>query len=195
MPDSGVHIAGVDEAGRGPLAGPVTAAAVILDPDRIIQGLTDSKRLSPARRAALEVQITEQALAWSVAMATVEEVDQLNILRATLLAMQRAVAGLSRPPRLVLVDGDRCPRFHCPAKAVIRGDVLVGAISAASILAKVARDREMDRLDLLYPGYGFSGHKGYPTRAHMAALRQLGPSDIHRRSFRPVRQLLVPPRA
>ena len=183
-------IAGVDEAGRGPLAGPVTAAAVILDPVEPIRGLDDSKRLSAVRRAALEPEIKQRALAWFVATASVEEIDRVNILQATLLAMQRAVAGLKRSPRMVLVDGNRCPDLDCPAQAVVGGDATVPVISAASILAKVARDREMARLDGLYPGYGLARHKGYPTRAHIAALRELGPCEVHRRSFRPVRELL-----
>ncbi len=183
-------IAGVDEAGRGPLAGPVTAAAVILDPVEPIRGLDDSKRLSAVRRAALESEIKRRALAWFVATASVEEIDRVNILQATLLAMQRAVAGLKRSPRMVLVDGNRCPDLDCPAQAVVGGDATVPVISAASILAKVARDREMTRLDGLYPGYGLARHKGYPTRAHIAALRELGPCEVHRRSFRPVRELL-----
>jgi ribonuclease HII len=183
-------IAGVDEAGRGPLAGPVTAAAVILKPGDRIPGLADSKQLSPARRAALEGQVLRRALSWSVASASVEEIDNLNILQATLLAMQRAVAGLALVPGHVLVDGNRCPRLPCPAEAVVRGDATVAAIGAASILAKESRDREMRRLDLLHPGYGLSSHKGYPTREHMAALRALGPSPVHRRSFRPVQLAL-----
>lgn len=180
-------IAGVDEAGRGPLAGPVTAAAVILDPERPIAGLDDSKRLTAPRRAALEPVIMDRALAWYVAVASVEEIDRLNILHATMLAMRRAVDGLTVTPHRVLVDGNRCPQLLCPAEAVIGGDASVPAISAASILAKVARDREMQRLDLIYPGYGLAKHKGYPTRDHLAALRDLGPSIVHRRSFRPVR--------
>ena len=183
-------IAGVDEAGRGPLAGPVAAAAVILDPARPILGLDDSKRLSPARRAALEREIQRNAIAWAVAWSDVAEIDALNILRASLLAMQRAVAALSVRPQEVLVDGNHCPDFGCPAAAIIGGDARVATISAASILAKEARDRELLRLDALYPGYGLAGHKGYPTAAHFAALRQLGPSPVHRRSFGPVRALL-----
>jgi ribonuclease HII len=183
-------VAGVDEAGRGPLAGPVTAAAVILDPDRPIPGLDDSKRLSPARRWALDLEIQDKATAWAVAWADVAEIDALNILQASLLAMRRAVAALVVVPHEVLVDGNRCPNFGCPARAIVRGDALVAAISAASILAKEARDRELVRLDALYPGYGLARHKGYPTAAHLAALGQLGPSLIHRRSFGPVRALL-----
>jgi ribonuclease HII len=189
---SGHWIAGVDEAGRGPLAGPVTAAAVILDPTRPILGLDDSKRLTPARRAALEIEIQAKAIAWALGWADVTEIDALNILNATLLAMRRAVAALSVSPHEVLVDGNRCPDFGCPARAIVRGDSLVPAISAASILAKEARDRELVRLDGLYPGYGLTQHKGYPTAAHIADLHRLGPSPIHRRSFRPVRVLLGP---
>jgi ribonuclease HII len=184
-----VLIAGVDEAGRGPLAGPVAAAAVILDPARPIAGLDDSKRLSATRRARLEEAIKAEALAWSLAWATVAEIDVGNILQAALLAMQRAVAGLGVAPTEVLVDGNRCPILACPVRAIVGGDASVAAISAASILAKVARDREMQRLDALYPGYGFAEHKGYPTAAHRAALLRLGPSPVHRRSFRPVREL------
>jgi len=183
-------IAGIDEAGRGPLAGPVTAAAVILDPARPILGLDDSKRLSAASRAGLESEIQKFALAWSVASASPAEIDALNILQATLLAMQRAVLGLGFPPDLALVDGNRCPRLSCPVEAIVGGDGKVAAISAASILAKVARDREMQRLDARHPGYGLALHKGYPTPDHLAALRALGPSPIHRRSFRPVREVL-----
>jgi ribonuclease HII len=187
---AGPWVAGVDEAGRGPLAGPVTAAAVILDPARPILGLDDSKRLTSSRRAALEIEIQANAHAWAVAWADVAEIDALNILNATLLAMRRAVAALAVVPHEVLVDGNRCPNFGCPARAIVRGDSLVPAISAASILAKEARDRELVRLDGLYPGYGLAGHKGYPTAAHVAALRRLGLSPIHRRSFGPVRDLL-----
>ena len=181
-------MAGIDEAGRGPLAGPVTAAAVMLDPDWPIAGLADSKRLTAARRAALETEIQARALAWSVASASPAEIDALNILQASLLAMRRAVLGLSRVPDLALVDGNRCPALECPVQAIVGGDGKVAAIAAASILAKVARDRELVRLDALYPGYGLASHKGYPTADHLAALRALGPSPIHRRSFRPVRE-------
>jgi ribonuclease HII len=183
-------IAGVDEAGRGPLAGPVAAAAVILDPRRPIVGLADSKRLTPHRREALDLEIRDKALAFAVAFSTVEEIDRINILQASLLAMQRAVAGLGVVPQRVLVDGNRCPRLTCEAEAIVRGDCSVPAISAASILAKVARDSEMLVLDGAHPGYGFARHKGYPTREHLAALRELGPCALHRRSFRPVRLLL-----
>ncbi|NCA87430.1 MAG: ribonuclease HII [Gammaproteobacteria bacterium] len=181
-------VAGVDEAGRGPLAGPVTAAAVMLDPTRPIAGLADSKRLTAARREALETEIQTRALAWAVAAASPEEIDTLNILQASLLAMRRAVVALGRVPDLALVDGNRCPTLDCPVQAIVGGDGKVAAIAAASILAKVARDREMVRLDALYPGYGLAIHKGYPTAGHLAALRALGPCAIHRQSFRPVRE-------
>lgn len=183
--------AGVDEAGRGPLAGPVVAAAVILDPDRPIGGLADSKTLSAAQRSALAVLIREHSLAWAVAGASVEEIDTLNILQATLLAMQRAVAGLSARPELALVDGNRAPILACPVRTIVRGDATEPAISAASILAKVARDADMLRLDQQYPHYGFARHKGYPTSEHLAAIARLGPSPVHRRSFRPVRVCLI----
>ncbi len=185
-------VAGVDEAGRGPLAGPVTAAAVILGAEAL-PGLADSKVLAPARRERLAERIRAEALAWAVAEASVAEIDHLNILGATLLAMERAVAALGRPPAHVLVDGDRCPRLACPAQAVIGGDASVAAISAASILAKQARDAVMIALDEAYPGYGFARHKGYGTAEHLDRLRRLGPSPVHRRSFAPVRALLEPP--
>lgn len=184
-------IAGVDEAGRGPLAGPVSAAAVILDPSRPIRGIDDSKKLSAARRVILDREIRERALAWAVAWATVEEIDRINILQASLLAMQRAVAALAIQPRRILVDGNRCPEFGLEAEAVIGGDGLIPAIGAASILAKVARDQVMEQMDLDFPGYGFARHKGYPTRVHLAALRTLGACAQHRRSFGPVRALLA----
>ncbi|MCB1874622.1 MAG: ribonuclease HII [Chromatiales bacterium] len=186
----GQRIAGVDEVGRGPLAGPVVAAAVILDPDRPIVGLDDSKALSEARREALFEPIRERALAYAVASASVEEIDRINILQASLLAMQRAVEQLQPPPDLALVDGNRCPSLPCEARAVVGGDASVAAISAASILAKVTRDRLMHELDREYPGYGLARHKGYPTRAHVEALRTLGVSPLHRRSFGPVRRCL-----
>lgn len=184
-------VAGVDEVGRGPLCGPVVTAAVILDPARPIQGLNDSKKLSEARREALFDEICEKALAWSVARAEVEEIDRLNILHATLLAMQRAVEGLAVTPRLALIDGNRCPVLSVPSSAVVQGDARVPAIAAASILAKVSRDREMCALDLVYPGYGFAAHKGYGTAVHLEALRRLGPTPLHRRSFAPVRDCLA----
>ena len=186
----GVLVAGVDEAGRGPLAGPVTAAAVVLDPARQIPGLADSKRLTRQRRELLDRQIRDRALAFAVASATADEIDRINILQASLLAMKRAVGLLGIAPTRVLVDGNRCPELGCPAEPVVGGDASVPVISAASILAKVARDNEMLVLDNRFPGYGFARHKGYPTREHLAALRELGPCEQHRRSFRPVRELL-----
>lgn len=183
-------ICGVDEAGRGPLAGPVVAAAVILDPARPIAGLADSKKLSAARREKLAIEIRAQALAWCVAEASVAEIDALNILQATLLAMQRAVAGLALLPAEVLIDGNRCPRLDVPARAIVGGDATVAAISAASILAKTARDAGMLALHARYPLYGFDRHKGYGTAVHMAALREHGPSPEHRLSFAPVREAL-----
>jgi len=183
-------VAGVDEVGRGPLCGPVVTAAVILDPARPIIGLNDSKKLSEVRREELFEEICEKALAWCIARAEVDEIDRLNILHATMLAMKRAVEGLSVTPRLALIDGNRCPQLSVPSAPVIQGDGQVPAIAAASILAKVSRDREMRALDLCYPGYGLAGHKGYPTAAHLEALQRLGPTIIHRRSFAPVRNLL-----
>ena len=183
-------VAGVDEAGRGPLAGPVYAAAVILDPARLVMGLADSKTLSAARRDALALEIRAHALCWALGMATVEEIDRLNILQASLLAMTRAVAALSMAPSLALVDGNRAPSLECTVRTIVGGDASEPAISAASILAKVARDAVMCSLDTLYPGYGFARHKGYPTVAHVSALEQLGVSPVHRRSFGPVRRLL-----
>lgn len=180
------RVAGVDEVGRGPLAGPVVCAAVILDPRRPLQGLTDSKRLSPARRETLARQIRECALGWALGRAEVEEIDRLNIRRATLLAMRRAVLALTPAPDRVQVDGRECPELDCPVEAMVGGDRLMPAISAASILAKVARDAEMCALEHHHPGYGFAAHKGYGTAAHLAALRRLGPTAVHRRSFAPV---------
>ena len=186
----GPGIAGVDEVGRGPLAGDVVAAAVILDPQRPIDGLRDSKKLSESRREALAQLIRERALAWSVARASVAEIDELNILQASLLAMKRAVTALDPQPRYVLVDGNRLPRWDYPSEPVIKGDDRVSAIAAASILAKVQRDNELVALEAEYPGYGFASHKGYPTAAHLSALKKLGVSPVHRRSFGPVRELL-----
>lgn len=183
-------VAGVDEVGRGPLCGAVVTAAVILDPARPILGLNDSKKLTEARRELLFDEIREKALSWCIARAEVEEIDQLNILHATMLAMQRAVAGLHITPRLALIDGNRCPQLAVPSAAVVKGDSKVPAIAAASILAKVSRDREMQALDRQYPGYGIAGHKGYPTAVHLEALQRLGPTPVHRRSFGPVRRLL-----
>lgn len=184
-------LCGVDEAGRGPLAGAVFAAAVILDPARPVQGLADSKLLDPARRARLADAIRRDALAWAVASATVAEIDELNILRASLAAMARAVECLGVDPGEVVVDGLHVPGTRWPERAVVKGDRLVPAISAASILAKTARDAEMAELDLRFPGYGFARHKGYPTPEHLAALRSLGPCEIHRRTFGPVRDAIA----
>jgi ribonuclease HII len=181
-------VAGVDEVGRGPLCGAVVTAAVILDPSRPILGLNDSKKLTEARREKLYDEICEKALSWHIARAEVEEIDELNILHATMLAMQRAVEGLHIVPKLAMIDGNRCPKLSMPAQAVIQGDGKVPAIAAASILAKVSRDREMAAFELIYPGYGIGGHKGYPTPVHLEALARLGPTPIHRRSFAPVRQ-------
>lgn len=183
-------IAGVDEVGRGPLVGDVVAAAVILDPKRPIDGLADSKKLSEKRREHLYELIRERALAWCVGKASPAEIDELNILHATLLAMQRAVAGLKIAPDYALIDGNRCPVLACPAEAVVKGDARVAEISAASILAKVERDRQMQQLHLQFPEYGFARHKGYPTPEHLEALSRLGALPEHRRSFRPVREQL-----
>jgi len=183
-----VLICGVDEAGRGPLAGPVSAAAVILDPARPIEGLADSKKLSEKQRDRLAPLIRARALAWAVAYAEVEEIDRLNILQATLLAMKRAVEALSIRPQQVLVDGLYCPQTGIPSQAIVKGDSKVAAISAASILAKTARDELMLQLHGRYPQYGFDAHKGYPTAAHLAALREHGVSAVHRKTFKPVRQ-------
>lgn len=186
-------LAGVDEVGRGPLAGPVVAAAVILDPDNPIEGLADSKKLTEKRRELLFPLIKERALAWCIARASESEIDQLNILQASLLAMRRAVMGLTQKPDGVLVDGNRCPDLPYPSEAVVKGDSLVPAISAASILAKVVRDNEMVAFEETYPGYGFAAHKGYPTAQHMKALKTLGVTPIHRRSFGPVKNLISEP--
>ncbi len=183
-------ICGIDEAGRGPLAGPVVAAAVILDPSRRINGLNDSKQLTEERRNVLAVRIRERAIAWGVGVATVEEIDQVNIRQANFLAMQRAFAQLSVAPTHVLVDGNDPPPIACKVTCIVGGDALKPCISAASILAKTARDSMMVDLCAQYPGYGFSQHKGYGVAAHMEALRRLGPSPTHRRTFAPVRALL-----
>ncbi len=183
--------AGVDEVGRGPLAGAVVAAAVILDPDKPISGLADSKTLTEKTRIRLAEEIKTSALAWAIGRAEVEEIDQINILQASLLAMRRAVLLLSPQPEYALVDGNRCPDLPCPAQAIIKGDQTVAEISAASIIAKVARDQEMVEMDRLYPGYGFARHKGYPTKVHMQALQDLGITPIHRRSFGPVKKRLA----
>jgi len=183
-------VAGVDEAGRGPLAGPVVAGAVILDPENPIAGLKDSKRLTAMRRDALYAEIQEKALVWAVGRAEVEEIDRINILQATMLAMQRAVAALVPSAEHALIDGNRCPDLACPAQAIVKGDSRVAAISAASIMAKVTRDREMLSLDVRYPGYGFAQHKGYPSKAHIQALENLGVSPVHRCSYAPVRRIM-----
>ena len=185
------RLCGVDEAGRGPLAGAVYAAAVILDPARPVPGLADSKLLDPARREALAVAIRRDALAWAVAVATVEEIDSMNILRASLAAMSRAIGALQVDPDEVVVDGLHVPATAWPCRALVKADRLVAAVSAASILAKTARDEEMVRLDAAFPGYGFARHKGYPTPEHLDALRALGPCSIHRRSFGPVREAIA----
>ncbi len=186
----GADIAGVDEVGRGPLAGDVVAAAVILDPARPIEGLRDSKKLTEAKREALAIEIRERALAWAVARASVAEIDTLNILHASMLAMKRAVEALAPQPGYVLVDGNRLPVWQYASEPVVKGDDRVPAIAAASILAKVQRDNELVELEQTYPGYGFAKHKGYPTAAHLEALKTLGVTPVHRRSFAPVRKLL-----
>ena len=187
---NGRWIAGVDEVGRGPLAGDVVAAAVILDPATPIPGLNDSKKLSDKQRQELVMLIKEHALALSIGRSSVAEIDSLNILQASLLAMQRAVEALPRRPQLVYVDGNHLPNWRFQAKAIVRGDAKIPTIAAASILAKVTRDCEMEALDSLYPGYGLAKHKGYPTKQHLEALAKLGPSPIHRKSFAPVSALL-----
>lgn len=183
-------VAGVDEAGRGPLAGPVIAAAVILDDTCIIDGLRDSKKLSEARREVLYETIKEHALAWAVGRVDHEQIDQMNILRATLLAMETAINQLTPSPTLVLVDGNKCPPSKYPIQAIVRGDQTVPAIMAASIIAKVTRDREMREIDKIYPGYGFAKHKGYGTKMHKDALLTLGPCPNHRKSFAPVSNMI-----
>lgn len=191
LPDNALLSAGVDEAGRGPLAGPVVVAAVILDPARPIAGLDDSKKLSEKKREALYPQIVERALAHCVVVVEAEEIDRLNIFQATMAGMSRAVAGLAPAAHEALVDGNKLPRdLPCPGRAIVGGDALEPAIGAASILAKVTRDRLMVALESIHPGYGFAVHKGYPTPAHLAALQRLGPCPQHRRSFAPVRQRL-----
>ncbi|KAA6209836.1 ribonuclease HII [Avibacterium paragallinarum] len=184
-------IAGVDEVGRGPLVGAVVTAAVILDPNNPIEGLTDSKKLSHKKRLALAEEIKQKAKAWALGRAEPEEIDELNILHATMLAMQRAVNQLNITPHFVLVDGNRIPPLPMPAQAVVKGDSLVAEISAASILAKVARDLEMEELDKRYPQYAFAQHKGYPTKLHLEKLAEHGPLPQHRRSFAPVRKLIT----
>lgn len=184
-------VCGVDEAGRGPLAGSVVAAAVILDPSRPIAGLNDSKKLSPKRRAALAIEIREKAIAWAVAEASVEEIDRINILQASLLAMRRAVEALAVAPCHALIDGNRCPALPCTSEAIIGGDGKVASIAAASILAKTVRDADMLAMHAIYPEYGFDRHMGYPTAVHLKALRAYGVTPIHRRSYAPVAQLLL----
>ena len=184
------YVAGIDEVGRGPLAGPVVTAAVILDPNRPILGLADSKKLTEKRRAILAAIIKQHALAWAIGRAEPEEIDQLNILQATLLAMKRAVEGLGIEPSHALVDGNQAPKLMCPVTTIIKGDQTEPAIAAASIIAKVSRDKEMILMEESFPGYGFAKHKGYPTKMHQDALMKLGVSEIHRRSFKPV-QLVI----
>ena len=184
------YIAGVDEAGRGPLAGSVVAAAVILNPDHPIEGLTDSKKLSAKQRAKFEIEIREHALCYAVASASVEEIDEINILQASLLAMKRAVEALSITPHHVQVDGNKEPNLTMSVEAIVKGDLTEPAISAASILAKETRDRELILLDETYPEYGFAKHKGYPTKVHLEALKLHGVTPVHRRTYAPVRKLL-----
>ncbi|ELN6869344.1 ribonuclease HII [Vibrio parahaemolyticus] len=183
-------IAGVDEVGRGPLVGDVVTAAVILDPNNPIKGLNDSKKLSEKKRLALLPEIKEKALAWAVGRCSPEEIDELNILQATMVAMQRAIAGLKVQPDLVLIDGNRCPELPMDSQAVVKGDLRVAEISAASIIAKVVRDQEMEELDKQYPQFGFAKHKGYPTKAHFEAIEQHGVISEHRKSFKPVKKAL-----
>ena len=186
----GKLVAGVDEVGRGPLVGDVVTAAVILDPNNPIVGLTDSKKLSDKKRQLLFPEIKEKALAWSIGRCSPSEIDELNILQATMVAMQRAVAGLALQPEHVFIDGNRCPALPMPAEAIVKGDLRVAEISAASILAKVVRDAEMDELHERYPEYGFAQHKGYPTKAHMEKLAELGPTEEYRKSFKPLQRAL-----
>lgn len=183
-------VAGVDEVGRGPLAGAVVAAAVILDPENPIAGLTDSKKLSEKKREFLSQEIKQKALSWAIGRAEIEEIDNLNILHASMLAMKRAIESLSIKPVHCLIDGNRCPDLDCTSEAIVKGDLKIQSIGAASIIAKVARDNEMVELDNIYPGYGLAKHKGYPTKFHMKALLELGVTPIHRRSFAPVKRLL-----
>jgi len=183
-------VAGVDEVGRGPLAGAVVAAAVILDPNNPIKGLTDSKKLTEKKREFLSVEIKEKSLCWALGRAEIEEIDDINILQASLLAMKRAVEALSIQPQHCLIDGNRCPDLNCTSEAIVKGDLKIKSIGAASIIAKVARDHEMVALDKIYPGYGLAKHKGYPTKLHIQALQDLGVTPIHRISFGPVKKLL-----
>ncbi|WP_179944654.1 ribonuclease HII [Vibrio sinaloensis] len=184
------YVAGVDEVGRGPLVGDVVTAAVILDPNNPIEGLKDSKKLSEKKRLALLPEIQEKALAWSVGRCTPGEIDEMNILQATMVAMQRAITGLKVQPDLALIDGNRCPALPMDAQAVVKGDLRVAEISAASIIAKVVRDQEMEELDKLHPEFGFAKHKGYPTKAHFEAIEAHGVIDQHRKSFKPVKKAL-----
>jgi ribonuclease HII len=184
-------LAGVDEVGRGPLIGDVVTAAVILDPKKPIYGLADSKKLSEKKREALALIIRRDALCWAIGRASPQEIDELNILQATMLAMTRAVQGLSIQPQHVLVDGNRCPKWHYSSEAIVKGDGLIAQISAASIIAKVVRDHEMLELDSVHPEYGFAQHKGYPTPLHLAKLSELGPLPLHRMSFKPVQLVLA----
>lgn len=188
--DESTVICGADEAGRGPLAGPVFAAAVILDPAHPINGLKDSKKLSEAKRDLLAVEIKKHALAWAIAQCSVEEIDEINILQASMLAMKRAIESLKITPELALIDGNKCPKLSIAAEAIVKGDDKVPAISAASILAKTARDADLRLLHEKYPQYAFDQHKGYPTALHLARLRQYGVSPIHRKSYGPVKALL-----
>lgn len=183
-------VAGIDEVGRGPLVGDVVTAAVILDPNNPIEGLNDSKKLSEKKRLALLPEIKEKALAWAVGRCSPEEIDELNILQATMVAMQRAIAGLKVQPDLALIDGNRCPQLPMDSQAVVKGDLRVAEISAASIIAKVVRDQEMEELDKQYPQFGFAKHKGYPTKAHFEAIEQHGVISEHRKSFKPVKKAL-----
>lgn len=189
--EKGQFVAGVDEVGRGPLAGPVVAAAVILDPNNPIEGLMDSKKITEKRREVLAKEIKEKALAWAIARVDVDVIDEINILQASLRAMAISVYDLSQQPDFVMIDGNKIPsEINIQAEAVIKGDDRVPCISAASIIAKVARDHEMIEMDTVYPGYGLAKHKGYPTKVHMEALQELGVTEIHRRSFGPVRKIL-----
>ena len=190
--DRGQFVAGVDEVGRGPLAGPVVAAAVILDPNAPIEGLMDSKKITEKRREILADEIKEKAIAWAISRVDVDEIDRINILQASLRAMTIAVSDLNQQPDFVMIDGNKIPvDLSIPAEAVVKGDDRVACISAASIIAKVARDHEMIEMDDIYPGYGLAKHKGYPTKVHIEALQQLGVTEIHRRSFGPVKKLLA----